>query len=361
MKEQIIEGEFIQVDEIQTADQVVFNKENLPLDYSKMAVSGIRLPSGAGFGRAAAELLNPLGYGVFPCNAKGDPKVGYKDKYLQDDLCPLSHEKFNNSPIAYVVIDDNQQALLWIDCDCYGEQPGYVRQLMMEAFGIDEQTFNQSLFQHNDDETSVHLVFRVSRGIRKEIIKDRDRGNDFFVTNMKTKDDARIPPRIEIKVARRYNQCRLKPHKTLYPKSRDAFPSMPDMVTDILMSVKINNARAARARKTSRPTEYKRRTGHSSDVDQQRREQRGVKIFNGILDDINFAAPGTRYETVRDKSSQAGYYCHSWNIPESEMLTKLLDAAEAVADAKDKKNFRTTVKQCFEYGLAHPEIQPLDD
>jgi hypothetical protein len=362
MTDNVLEGEFIQAsDNNNDAGRSGFNKENLPLDYSQMAISGVKLPEGSGFGRAVAQLLNGVGYGVFPANGEGKPKVGYADKYRQEDLCPLNDEKFIDSPVAYVVMDDDEQALLWIDCDCYKEGAQVnVRELMMEVFGIDEQLFNQALFQHNDDETSVHLVFKLSRGIRKEIIKDRNKGDNFFATNMKTKDDARIPEHVEVKIGRKYNQCRLKPRKTIYPKSRDMFPTMPDMLTDILMTVKINNAREAKAR-AAPVTPFRSTAKRSNDVDQLRRGQRGTKILDGILGEITSARKGDRNDIIVDKASQAGYYCESWGFLQSEVLGKLFDAVDAVSKGGDRRGFRKTAKSCFEYGLAHPQIQPLDD
>ena len=321
------------------------------------------IKQGPNFGIEAAQLYNQFGYAVIPAWMDGTqpkPSAEWGGKYLQNKIAPLASKQFKNSRAGFVVIDNPDQHMAWIDIDCHEFDPAFVRRAVMNAFGIDANLFNQSLFQHNQEQTSVHLMFRMPDLIRRRIVRDHDSGNDLFVTNMKNIDDSRIPLDIEFKFARQFEQIRLKPTKTVYVKPRDEFPMMTDKMQGIMMDIYRNRKQKFESR--TKPIPFKRSapiTDGSSE--QKRRHDRGISIMDGIIGDIMSSGSGGRWNTIRKKAFKAGKFLESWGFTQSDVEAQILTAVESVSDSKDRANHRKTALSAIEAGMKKAEVQPLDD
>ena len=98
----------------------------------------------------------------------------------------------------------------------------------------------------------------------------------------------------------------------------------------------------------------------SNDMNQQRREQRGERIFDAILNDIRHAEAGTEFITVCKGAVNAGYFCHSWNIDEGVALTRIFEVIKAAADKSQYRALRGVAEKSFIYGVENPKTQSLD-
>ena len=93
--------------------------------------------------------------------------------------------------------------------------------------------------------------------------------------------------------------------------------------------------------------------------DQQRKERYGERVFEAILNDIQYAESGTQFITVCKGAVNAGYYCHSWNIDEGLALTRIFEAIKATADKDKHRALRGVAEKCFIFGVENPKTLPL--
>ena len=320
---------------------------------------GIMIQPGEGFGLEAVRIFNPLGYAVAPAyeqKGKFIPAVKFGGLWLQNDIASLDNEKFLNSPAGYIILCSDSQAMAWLDCDTHGQPADQVRAIVKQAFGLTDAQFDQAMFQHNPERNSIHLVFRVPHDLRARVIADRNAQTNFYCTEMKSKHNARIPPKIEFKMSRDYCQCRMKPGKFLYPKVREDFPLMTHTMIEIVEGIRNSRQTAVQARPAAKP--FMPPTDPNDDK-QARREQIGRNAVTGILGDIESVGKGCHNQTVFEKSLRCGKYYQSWNVSKDWLIGELTRAAISSASPEDKSKAPKTVRDGFKIGEGYATEQPL--